>query len=537
MTRRWSGYSGIFFDDYDSNSAWIREVGVVRLPPLGAATTLVLEGERRVIPETQGSERGFPSLECHVDGRLVGVVSGEKAGRWQIKLPVPAATSAEGAMLEFRLRGVRWTNLLAWAGRITKAGSLQRFRAQRKNRQLRLHRLLTEHGEIVYDFSNRHAPYSPAFARAHATLGLNIVGFLTADLGVGESARCMVRAADAATLPAALVDLKLNVKNRRGDPTYAARLQETAPHPVSVFHLDPPAARDIDHHHGRAFRAGRYNVAYWAWELPEFPPAWATYCQYFDEIWCPSDFVREAVAMQAPVPVLTMPHAIAFERPSETTAELRARLGLPPERLLYLFVYDLNSYSPRKNPEAVIAAFREARVADQGAALVIKTHNVGGNESDLAALRRAVADLPSCTIIDSTLSRADTYRLQAACDVFVSLHRSEGFGLSVAESMFLGKPVITTNWSATAEYADASNAAPVNCRLVPLERNIGPYAKGQIWAEPEIGHAASWIARLAGEPGLRARLGAAARATIERRFAPAVVGARYRRRLEAIATR
>src|SRR5207302_7861608 len=125
------------------------------------------------------------------------------------------------------------------------------------NRQLRLNTIATGEGETIFDFSRRESPYSPSYARRHARLGLNIVGFLTADLGIGESARCMVRAADAAAIPNALVPLKLNCKNRLGDPTYQARLQEDNPHGVNVIHVDPPASRDIDHHHGPAFRAGQ----------------------------------------------------------------------------------------------------------------------------------------------------------------------------------------------------------------------------------------------------------------------------------------
>ena len=203
--------------------------------------------------------------------------------------------------------GVGFANALAWLGRITGLGPLQRFRRQNKNRQLRLLSIATDTGEIIYDFSQRLAPFSRDFARRHIRLGLNITGFLTADLGVGESARCMVRAADAAGIPAALVALKLHCRNRLGDPTYAGRLQEANPYPVNVIHVDPPAARDIDHHHGAGFRAGKYNIAYFAWELTEFPDAWLSSFDYFDEVWCPSDFAREAIAMKSPLPVITMP--------------------------------------------------------------------------------------------------------------------------------------------------------------------------------------------------------------------------------------
>jgi len=332
------------------------------------------------------------------------------------------------------------------------------------------------------------------------------------------------------------VPLKLNCRNPLGDPTYAPRLQDDNPHPVNVVHLDPPASRDIDHHHGKGFRAGKYNIAYFAWELPEFPDAWVPALDFYDEVWCPSDFTAAAIAMKSPVPVLTMPHAVAFPRPTEDRAALRRRLRLPADAWLFLTLFDLNSYAARKNPGAAIAAFRQSGLVGAGAALVVKVQNAAANAADFAALQADVRDLPGTTLMADTLPRADIYALEAACDCFVSLHRSEGFGLAVAECMFLGKPVISTDWSATAEYVNPSNGCPVRATLVTLTENHGPYARGSTWAEPDIAHAAEHMRRLFEARSHAAGLGAAARATMQARFAPAVIGARYRRRLESIAT-
>jgi glycosyltransferase involved in cell wall biosynthesis len=552
-SRRFTDYAGIFFDEFAPDSAWVRECGTIHLPPLTGVRGLILRGEYRPHPEARGLEIGAPTLTLLLNDRPAGALTALSPGPWELTVALPAS---DRTTLTLRLSGTTATNTLAWLGRVSGLAALQRFRAQNKNRQLRLLSLATLDGETVYDFSVRHAPYSSAYARAHAKLGLNIVGFLTADLGVGESARCMVRAADAAGIPSALVPLKLNCKNRLGDQTYAARLQDDNPHDINVVHVDPPASRDLDHHHGKAFRAGKYDIGYFAWELPEFPDAWTSAFDYFDEIWTPSDFVTAALAMKAPVPVLTMPHAIAFARPLEvvggalrpdSAAALRTRFGLPPEKFLFLTLFDLNSYAERKNPRAVIAAFRHAFSSSErsggfptadasGPALVIKVQNVAGNETEFAALRASIADLPGTVLLTETLSRADIYALEAACDCFVSLHRSEGFGLAVAEAMFLGKPVISTDWSATAEFVDATNGCPVRAPLVTLDRNHGPYAKGSTWADPDPTHAAEHMQRLFADRTLCATLGAAARTTIETRFSPAAIGARYRRRLEAIAT-
>ncbi len=554
FSRRFTDYAGIFFDEFAPVSAWIRECGTIHLPPLAGVRALVLRGEVRPHPDARGLETAAPGLDVLLNDRRVGSVSALMPGPWEITLTLPASPDPkpQSLTLTLRLTGTTVTNTLAWLGRVSGLASLQRFRSQNKNRQLRVVSIATPDGELIYDFSVRHAPYSSAFARTHAQLGLNIAGFLTADLGVGESARCMVRAADAAGLPAALVPLKLNCKNRQGDQTYASRLRADNPHDVNVVHIDPPASRDLDHHHGPAFRADKYNIGYFAWELPEFPDAWTSAFDYYDEIWTPSDFATTAIAQKSPLPVLTMPHAIAFVRPTETTATLRAHLGLPTGKFLFLTLFDLNSYAERKNPRAVIAAFRlafstsasarsggfpTADIAPSSAPTrVIKVQNVTGNQADIAALRASVADLPGTILLTETLSRADIYALEAACDCFVSLHRSEGFGLAVAEAMYLGKPVISTDWSATSEFVNASNGCPVRAPLVMLDRNHGPYAKGSTWADPDPAHAAEHMRRLFADPALCARLGAAARATIESRFSPAAIGTRYRRRLEVIAT-
>ncbi len=531
VRRRSPDYAGLYFDEFAEDSAWLRDRGWVRLPPLEGVRSLVIRGEFRPHPEACGAEAGPVDLRVFLNGAPAGTLGSVAPGTWEMRV----AASSEPSVLSVRIAGVAWTNTLAWLGRVTGLGPFQRFRAQRRNRQLRIRTIATDTGEVIYDFAQRQSPYSRRFARLHAKLGMNIAGFLTADLGLGESARCMVRAADASGIATALVDLKLHCRNRQGDSTYADRLQEANPHPVNVIHIDPPASWDIDHHHGAGFRSGKHNVAYFAWELPEFPDAWVPNFAYYDEVWCPSDFAREAIAAKSPLPVTTMPHAISFARPGESTAALRARFGLPPDAFLALVMCDLNSYTARKNPLAAIEAFRMSGLGSPGAALVVKVHNAEANAADFAALKAALGAIPGAIVITETLARADVYALEAACDCLVSLHRSEGFGLIVAECMYLGKPVIATDWSATAEYVTADNGCPVRFRLVELERNFGPYSRGSTWAEADPAHAAEWLVRLAADPALAARLGAAARAAIQARFAPAAIGARYRRRLEAIA--
>jgi glycosyltransferase involved in cell wall biosynthesis len=504
---------------------------MLSLPSLAGVGRVAVVGEILPPNSTDPTSTGCLGLQARLDGSPLAELPATVAGPFRLELILPPNQTAAGHILTLRLTGVSGSNLLAWLGRVTGLGFLQRWRAQARNHRLRIQRIEAD-AEVLFDFSNRSAPWNSAFSRRFLQLGLNIAGFFRADLGVGESVRCMARAADAAGLGTALIDLKLHCVNPQTDESFVARLQHDNPHPVNVFHLDPPVSRDIDHHHGAAFRRGRYNIGYWAWELPEFPDAWMHHSNYFDEIWTPSRFTTEAIAQKLPLPVLTMPHAISFPRP---VGDFRRKYGLPADKFLFLFLYDLNSYSERKNPAAVLDAFRRSGLAGRGAALVIKVHNVPRNPADFERLREAAAALPGTTLITQTLTRTEIYELEGACDCFVSLHRSEGFGLALAECMFLGKPVIATDWSGTTDFINANNACPVRAELVTLDRTHGPYAKGQRWAAPDIEHAAWWMQQLHGDAALVRKIGAAARLSIETNLAPAVIGARYRRRLEAIA--
>jgi glycosyltransferase involved in cell wall biosynthesis len=526
-------FTGLFTDETVFDSLWIRETGSLHLPTLTGISQLRVVGTVLPPDPSDKTTAGELGLAVRFDGHAVSHISSLPEGNFQIDCPVPSESAAAPAhRLDLSLLGVSSSNFLAWLGRVTRFGRWQPWRRQARNRRLRIQMILAD-DEVLFDFSNRASPWNSSFARRFLKLGLNLVGYFRADLGIGESVRCMARAADAVGIPTALVDLRLPCKNTMSDSSFARRLQVENPHRVNIIHVDPPGMRDLDHHHGAAFRRDKYNIGYWAWELPEFPDAWIQYSDFCQEVWAPSNFAADSIAEKVPVPVLVMPHAIAFDRP---VGDFRPKFGLPADRFLFLFLYDLNSYSERKNPAAVIEAFRSSGLAGAGAALVIKVHNVPGNEADFERLRAVAASLPGTTLITQTLSRRDVYELESACDSFVSLHRSEGFGLAVAECMYLGKPVISTDWSGTAEFVDASTGCPVHRQLVTLERSHGPYSKGQTWAEPDVEHAGWWMRRLLEDRALGAKLGAAARVRIEENYAPLVIGARYRRRLEAIAT-
>jgi glycosyltransferase involved in cell wall biosynthesis len=303
------------------------------------------------------------------------------------------------------------------------------------------------------------------------------------------------------------------------------------PCPFNVFHVNAdqmPLAYD---YLGGAFFTGRYNIGYWHWELPVFPKEWLGSYDYVDEVWVPTKFVLDALVPTSPKPVVQIPHGIAFN--ASATAS-RTRFGLPRDRFVFLMMYDMFSHQARKNPESAIRAFAKAFRPPSPAALVVKVMNADKRNQAYTALRQILAEIPDVIVLDRILSRQEVYDLESVCDSFISLHRSEGFGLGLAESMYLGKPVIGTNWSGNVDFMDHANSCLVDYELVEITEDHGPYRRGQHWAEPDVDHAAWYMRRLVEDREFRARLASAGRETIVRKFSAAAVGQQYRKRLDFI---
>jgi glycosyltransferase involved in cell wall biosynthesis len=366
--------------------------------------------------------------------------------------------------------------------------------------------------------------------------GFNIVGYVRSEHGVGESARLCARAAEAAGLPFCLVDFNVDNHSRTGVRDWEHKIRDRNDHQVNLLHINADQMPLAYQHLGSDFFQHRYNIGYWAWELPEFPDGWTPSFELVDEVWSPSSFVVETVSRKSTVPVLRMPHAIRIALPPDLQ---RADLGLslPDDRFLFLAMYDTLSVQARKNPQAAIEAFRRAFPDPRDVGLVVKINNPARCADEVSALKASLQSTAGIWVVDQILTRQEVYNLEMVCDAFVSLHRSEGFGLALAESMYLGKPVIATAWSGNMDFMNADNACPVRHRLVHLEQDYGPYAKGQCWAEPDVEQASWYMRRLVAEGGWRRQIGLRGQQTIETEFSPEAVGRLYRQRLAVIQRR
>ena len=186
----------------------------------------------------------------------------------------------------------------------------------------------------------------------------------------------------------------------------------------------------------------------------------------------------------------------------------------------------------RKNPFGAVDAFKRSFSGESSAALLIKVSHAASHPEEYAELEKRLRGIPNLYLTDRMLSRARVNGLLAACDGVVSLHRSEGFGLILAEAMYLGKPVVATGWSGNMDFMNTGNSCPVGYELVTLDRTYMNYEAGQQWAEPDIDHAAHLMRRVVEDSEYRTQMGERARDTIRSQFSPEAAGIRYLRRLE-----
>lgn len=364
----------------------------------------------------------------------------------------------------------------------------------------------------------------------YAGQGVDCVGYPRAEFGLGETVRSWACAFANAGYPFTVLDAGAEVPGRQRDHSIDAWLESYPRYAASLFFVNPGLIGRVSQ---RWPRAGTRTIGYWLWELETFPPDWRPALDMVDEIWVPTTFIQRAVMAATSKPVTLMPMPIAFPLPHVLP---RAELGLDPGAFVFLFSFDFHSYPERKNPWAVIEAFRVAFPRNRhDVRLLIKTTNGERIGDAFTRLLAAAAEDPRILVRDGHLDRTGMYALLATVDAYVSLHRAEGIGLGMAEAMYLGKPVVATGWSGNLDFMSEHEAKLVDFRLVPVPPGAYPHADGQRWAEPNVGQAASFMRELADDRGAASALGAVAATRIRRQYAPAECVGRAIERLGAIA--
>jgi glycosyltransferase involved in cell wall biosynthesis len=334
-----------------------------------------------------------------------------------------------------------------------------------------------------------------------------VVGPLRTASGLGQSARLCYDALRLAGFEVRGIDLTSTLMQPEDYPSFEwVDGRSCLGEGTLIIHVNAPFLALAMAQLGTRIR-DKFVVGYWAWELPQVPEEWSRGIPFVHEIWVPSRFVADAVqpiALHRSVRVL--PHPVAL-RPLQAWRERPTRDGV----FRVLSVFNAASGFARKNPLATVKAFRRAFDNDQSAHLTIKVSNISTFKEGARALAEAVEGCSNISVLDEIVDPMELERLYNEADVLMSLHRAEGFGLTLAEAMLRGLPVVATNWSGNVDFLTERNGVPVTYSLLPATDPQRTYDHpDMMWAEADVTAAARALRRLRADPGLRTRLGAEA---------------------------
>jgi glycosyltransferase involved in cell wall biosynthesis len=352
--------------------------------------------------------------------------------------------------------------------------------------------------------------------------GVNLAGYIRAEMGLGQAARGVAKALESVQLPFNILNFEAGNRGRHGDMSWVHKEVTSSHYDVTILVINPDNIFNARKQLPKEIFGNRYVIGYWFWELPTVPDEWVPAFSLVNEVWAASRFVQRNISQRSPVPVVRIPPVVEVK---DGQAFSRQYFNLPERRFLFLTICDTGSVFERKNPTGAIAAFKKAfSPDDQSVGLVIKISGPAHRPPNLQLIAEQIQGYANIWLVDRLLTPEELSSLQNVTDCGVSLHRAEGFGLVPAEMMSLGKPVIATRWSGNTDYMTADNSIGIDYQLVRLGQDYGPYEGSQSWAEPDIEQAAYWMKKLYEDKDLARRIGTLGQQTMNDNFSPQAVG-------------
>lgn len=330
------------------------------------------------------------------------------------------------------------------------------------------------------------------FERSKYKDGINLIGNVKAETGLGQSCRLVANEIENSDYDFVIYNYNQLGSISENNKQWNHKISEELSYNINLIHINPHELGLAFTQLPKSFWDYRYNIGFWLWEIEEFPDEWIPCFHCLDEIWTPSEFISQSIRKKTQLPVITIPYCV--EAQIQKKAD-RGYYNLPNDQFLFLTMYDHNSIVERKNPMAVIDAFRKAfDCHNTKVGLVIKISNA--TKSDIKMIETAMEGYSNFYIMSDVLSKEDVNGLIETVDVLVSLHRAEGFGLVLAEAMLLGTPTIATNWSSNIEFMNSEVSCLVKYTMKVIEKDLGPFKKGNQWADPDVDDAADFMIKL-----------------------------------------
>ncbi|MFP1758874.1 glycosyltransferase [Lonsdalea quercina] len=301
---------------------------------------------------------------------------------------------------------------------------------------------------------------------------------------------------------------------------------------VNIFHFNARRVPLYFSRLGEDSLKGFYNIGFWVHEMPTIPSQWARQLEFFDEIWTPSSLCQSAISLSANIPVVKMPYPIESNSINRRMKERAA--GHSFDEFNFLAVFDVFSDAERKNPLFVVRAFLDAHAGNPSVRLIMKTRNLEQDKMLAEKLHRIASEHTNFIVIDGYLEPTELAALYDQADAYVSLHRAEGFGLTISDAMSRGIPILTTGYSGNMDFCNAADSRLVAYELRPVGHNRPRYRYDDVWAEPDLEDATEAFLDLVKNHDIWVKRAARARLRLEREFSVESIGRLMQSRIDLI---
>ncbi|MCL6217855.1 glycosyltransferase [Zunongwangia pacifica] len=304
--------------------------------------------------------------------------------------------------------------------------------------------------------------------------GLNVLGYIAGSFGLGEAVRLNIQAAKSQNIPLNLIDFEKlkNDPSRKVDFKYSVSLVQISLRDLDCFFrvIDPGLFKF------------RYTILFLMWESEYLPPEHTESLSLFNEIWTASSFCAGIFRKVYTNPITIVPHPVGFD----LKCIPNNHSFFDPNKFSFLFIFSFHSSMERKNPIFLIDAFTNAFSNNEEVELIIKTSGGKNFKKENNQLLAKAAEHKNIKIFDGDLKKDCINSLIKDCDCYVSMHHSEGFGLTLAEAMFLGKPTIATNYSGNTQFMNIENSFLVDYKLGLIRNKDSNFSANTIWAHPVL---------------------------------------------------
>lgn len=372
-------------------------------------------------------------------------------------------------------------------------------------------------------------PPSMPCIRPREARGVDVIGFLHAEHGIGEAARLLIDALRSVDVPVST----LSYRNSKSRQEYPFDSDDLGRYRTVIAAVNAELNEHLRPRFGSDFFEDTYVIGQWFWELEQAPSWYRQAYKYVDELWAPTEFIADMLRRDAPARVSVHHIPLPMRLPHAVKSVSHSDFGLR-EAFTFLFTFDFMSVMKRKNPLGVVEAFKNAFKQDEGPLLVLKSINADSRPHQSAMLRAAIADRTDIVWIDRYFGADESAGLMNLCDCYVSLHRSEGLGLTIAEAMLLGKPVIATGYSGNMDFMSPETSYVVPWKYARVGDGAEAYDRRGRWAEPDHNVAVEMMRFVFHNPEEAARVGSLARRDLSDRFTLERAGTRMRQRLSAV---